>query len=49
MLGILSQSRNDIKNSMIDLIEEQHGHKEQLNKVTEGRYSNVRKKGNYFD
>ena len=47
MLGILSQSRNEIKDSMVDLMEEQHEHKEELNKVTEGRYSNVRKKGNY--
>lgn len=46
MLGILSQSRNEIKDSMVDLMEEQHEHKEELNKVTEGRYSNVRKKEN---
>jgi hypothetical protein len=46
MLNILAQSREEIKDSMLDLVEEQSEFKKELNKVTDGRYSASRKKGN---
>lgn len=45
MLKILAQSREDIKDSMLALVEEQNEFKKELDTVTDGRYSVFRKKG----
>ena len=45
MISIISKSRNDIKDSVLDLINDQVKHKEELNTLTEGKYSYNRKKG----
>jgi hypothetical protein len=46
MLSILGSSRNQIKDSVLELINEQVRHKEELTKVTEGKYTYNRKKEN---
>jgi hypothetical protein len=48
MISIISKSRNDIKDSVLDLINDQVKHKEELNTLTEGKYSYNRKKGFQF-
>lgn len=45
MLAILAQSREEIKDSMLALVEEQSEFKKELDTVTDGRYSVTRKKG----
>lgn len=46
MITVLEQSREDIKNSMLDLFYEQEQFKEELNKASEGKYNFKRKKEN---
>lgn len=46
MLEILAKSREEIKDSALDLIDEQTGFKDELTKVTEGRYTTTRKPEN---
>ena len=45
MLAILAQSREEIKDSMLALVEEQNEFKKELDTVTDGRYAVTRKKG----
>ena len=46
MLEALEQSRDEIKNSMLDLCTEQEKYKEELVKASEGKYNFKRKKEN---
>lgn len=46
MITVLEESREDIKNSMLDLFYEQEQFKEELIKASEGKYSFKRKKEN---
>jgi hypothetical protein len=45
MIQALSQSRDLIKHSMVDLVDEQDKMKEKLSKVSEGKYEYKRKVG----
>ena len=45
MISALAESRNFIKHSMIDLVEEQDKMKEELSKVSEGKYEFKRRAG----
>lgn len=45
MLNILAMSRDGIKDTVVDLIEEQAEFKNELSRVSEGKYNNARKKG----
>jgi len=45
MLNILALSREGIKDTVVDLIEEQADYKTELSKVSDGKYTNARKKG----
>jgi flagellar basal body-associated protein FliL len=47
MLEALEQSRDEIKNSMLDLCTEQEKYKEELVRASEGKYNFKRKKGNF--
>ena len=48
MLNALEHSREEIKDSMVDLVTEQEKYKEELLKASEGRYTFERKKGIFF-
>ena len=45
MISALAESRNFIKHSMIDLVEEQDKMKEELSKVSDGKYEFKRRAG----
>ena len=45
MINMIEESRDDIKNSVVDLMREQQSLKDDLNRLTNGRYAQA-KKGN---
>ena len=45
MISALEHSREEIKDSMVDLVVEQDKYKEELQRASEGRYNFERKKG----
>lgn len=45
MIAALEESREELKNSMLDLCLEQDKYKEELSRVSEGKYESKRKKG----
>lgn len=48
MLAALEESRDEIKNSMLDLVDEQERYKEELFRASEGKYDIRRKKGRLY-
>jgi hypothetical protein len=48
LITTLEESRDDIKNSMLELCLEQERCKEELYRLSDGRYNHRRKKGNSF-
>lgn len=48
MIQALSNSRNLIKCSMVDLVDEQDKMKQKLNKISDGKYDSKRKVGKFF-
>ena len=48
MLAALEESRDEIKNSMLDLVDEQERYKEELSRASEGKYDIRRKKGRLY-
>jgi len=45
MIAALEESREEIKNSVLELVDEQDKHKEALCRASEGKYNYRRKKG----
>jgi hypothetical protein len=46
LINALEESRDDIKNSMLELCMEQEKYKEELMRISDGKYNFRRKKGN---
>ncbi len=47
ILSTLEESRENIRNTVVDLVSEQDKHKEELFRATDGKYDSRRKKGNF--